>query len=286
MEKLFGVPINQLMLVLLVIFVIILAIMVWVAIRNPIIFKLALRNPPRRRSQSILIILGLMLATLLFSATFTTGDTLTHSGRVQALNEIGEIDLIIQAEARQTSGQPGYFDEVLFQTVHAMLKDTSEVAGVAPLVTEIAPIIVPDTGMNEAQVSILGYDYEFMNGFDQLENEDGSILSLSSLTSGQVFISSKLAEELAINDGDSVYTYIGSTPAALKVTGIYLKGANPSGDLSLVMPLQQLQELTGNEGKINSIIITNQGDSIKGAEHTDTVLTSLDPVLRANILEA
>ena len=71
-----------------------------VAVRNRVIFKMALRNAPRRRSQVTLIILGLMLATLLFSATFTTGDTLAHSIPVQALGEIGEIDLIIKTENR------------------------------------------------------------------------------------------------------------------------------------------------------------------------------------------
>ena len=74
MEKLFGVPVNQLMVALLVVFGVGVAVMVVVAIRNRVIFKLALRNAPRRRAQAALIVLGLMLATLLFSASFATGD--------------------------------------------------------------------------------------------------------------------------------------------------------------------------------------------------------------------
>jgi putative ABC transport system permease protein len=52
------------------------------------------------------------------------------------------------------------------------------------------------------------------------------------------------------------------------------------------MPLTQLQALTGNEGRINSIIITNQGDAIQGAEHTDVVISGLEPVLEGTGLEA
>ena len=39
-----------------------------------------------------------MLATVLFSAAFTTGDTLTKSLRAQALENIGRVDVVVKAE--------------------------------------------------------------------------------------------------------------------------------------------------------------------------------------------
>jgi len=286
MEKLFGIPIDQLMVALLIIFGVGVAVMIVVAIRNRVIFKLAVRNAPRRRAQAALIVLGLMLATLLFSASLTTGDTLTHSIRVQALEEIGEVDVVVQVEAREASGQPVYYDQAYFETVREGLEGISEVDGVAPLAAEVAPVVVLDTGLNEAQVNVLGYAEEWMSGFDRLEDEQGGFLSLSTLAPGQVYISSELANELNIGPSGTVYTYLGTLPTILEVSGIYEKGANPSGEFSLVMPLSQLQALTGNEGKINFIIITNQGDAIQGAQHTETVLSSLEPLLEGSELEA
>ena len=286
MEKLFGIPIDQLMVALLTVFGVGVAVMIVVAMRNRVIFKLAVRNAPRRRAQAALIILGLMLATLLFSASLTTGDTLAHSIRVQALKDIGEVDVLVQIEAREASGQPVYYDQAYFETVREGLEGISEVDGVAPLAAEVAPVVVLDTGLNEAQVNILGYAEEWMNGFDRLEDEKGGILSLSALAPGQVYISSELANELDVGPGGTVYTYLGTLPTVLEVSGIYQKGANPSGEFSLVMPLSQLQALTGNEGKINFIIITNQGDAIQGARHTETVLSSLEPLLEGSELEA
>ncbi|GAF69432.1 unnamed protein product, partial [marine sediment metagenome] len=216
MEKLFGIPINQLMVALLVIFGVGVAVMVVVAIRNRVIFKLALRNAPRRRAQAALIVLGLMLATLLFSASFATGDTLTHSIRVQALKQIGEIDVMVRIEAREAAVQPeasvqsAYYDQAYFETVRQGLESVSEVEGVAPLAAEVAPVVVPATGLNEAQVSILGYAEEWMSGFDRLEDEQGGFLSLSTLAPGQVYISSELASELDVGPGDTVYTYLES----------------------------------------------------------------------------
>ena len=286
MEKLFGIPTNQLMVALLVIFVIGVFVMAMVAIRNPVIFKLGVRNAPRRRAQTALIVLGLMLATLLFSASFTIGDTLNNSIRSEALKQIGMVDIMVQSETPDPSGQPAYFDDAYFDTVREGLTGVPEVDGVAPLATETAPVVALETGLNEPRVDILGYAEEWMNSFDQLESEEGNILSVSDLTQGQMYISGELAIELDVGTGDTVNVYLVSEPANLEVAGVYTKGANPADKLSLVMPLTQLQALTGNEGRINSIIITNRGDAIQGAEHTDVVISSLKPVLDGTGLEA
>lgn len=286
MEKLFGIPINQLVVVLVIIFVVALAVMAVVAMRNRVIFKMAVRNAARRRAQTVLIVLGLMLATLLFSASFTVGDTLNNSIRSVALKQIGMVDIMVQTETSDPSGHPAYFDEAYFDTVREELAGVPEVDGVAPLATEVAPVVALNTGLNEPQVDILGYAEEWMNGFDQLESEQGNILSVSDLADGQVYISNELASELDVAMGDTVNVYLVSEPADLEVAGVYTKGANPADKLSVVMPLTQLQALTGNEGKINSIIITNQGDVIQGAEHTDAVMSSLEPVLEGSGLEA
>jgi len=286
METLFGLPVNQLMVALLIVFGVGIAVMVVIAMRNRVIFKLAVRNVPRRRAQSALIVLGLMLATLLFSASFTIGDTMTHSIRVLALNEIGEIDIVVQSEIREASGQPAYYDQVYFEMVREDLEGVSEVEGIAPLAVEVAPVSALDTGLSEAEVNILGYAEEWMSGFDSLEDEQGGILLLSDLAQGQVYISIELANELNVVSNDTVYTYLGSLPTVLEVAGIYEKGAYPSGKFSLVMPLPELQVLTDNDSRINLIIITNQGDSIQGAQHTEMVLSNLEPLLAGSGLEA
>jgi len=286
MEKLFGIPINQLMVALVVIFVVALAAMTVVAMRNRVIFKMAVRNAARRRAQTALIVLGLMLATLLFSASFTVGDTLNNSIRSEALKQIGMVDIVVQAETADPSGHPAYFNEAYFDTVREGLAGVTEVDGVAPLSIEVAPVVALNTGLNEPQVDILGYAEEGMSEFDQLESEQGNILSVSDLADGQVYMSNELASELDVGTGDTVNVYLVSEPADLEVAGLYAKGANPADKLSVVMPLTQLQALTGNEGKINSIIISNQGDAIQGAEHTDAVMSSLEPLLEGSGLEA
>jgi len=284
MEKLFGMPINQLMVALLIIFGVGVAITILVAVRNRVMLKMAVRNIPRRRAQTALIVLGLMLATILFSASFATGDTLAHSLRVMALEAIGEVDVVVQAEAPEPSGRLTYFAQGHFDEVREHLYSDPEVKGVvegvAPLATEVAPVVALATRQSEPQVHILGYAEEWMGGFDRLVDGQGNTLSLTDLAPGQVYISSELANKLDVGPDDMVQVFLRpQQPSALEVVGAYEKGANPAGELSVVMPLPYLQGLTGEEGRINSILITNQGDALEGARHTDAVVSSLEPKL-------
>ncbi|MEE8442180.1 MAG: FtsX-like permease family protein [Dehalococcoidia bacterium] len=286
MKQLFGVPIDQFMVTLLVIFGIGVAVAGLIALRNRVVFKMAVRNIPRRRAQTVLIVLGLMLATLLFSASFATGDTLTHSIRVLILDQIGEVDVVVQAETREVSGRRAYFDQNYFEQVQERLSDDPEVDGVAPLASEVVPVMAPATRLSEPRVNVLGFAEEWMGGFDRLVDAQGTTLSLGALDTGQAYVSNELTDELDVSTGDTVLVYLGPQPTTLEVAGVYESGANPAEKLSLVLPLARLQVLTGNEGKINSILITNQGDAIHGAKHIDAVLSSLEPLLEESGLEA
>lgn len=64
-------------------------------LRNRTIAKLGLRNIPRRRSQSALIILGLTLSTIIIVSALSIGDTLSYSVRRHAINAYGAIDQVI-----------------------------------------------------------------------------------------------------------------------------------------------------------------------------------------------
>src|SRR5919202_1670646 len=104
MDTLFGMPTGQLTLALLGVFAAGGLVLAFLAPRDRTSFRMAVRNIPRRKAQTALIVVGLMLATLLFSAAFTTGDTLTNSLRVQALENIGRVDVVVRAEQPESGG--------------------------------------------------------------------------------------------------------------------------------------------------------------------------------------
>src|SRR5262245_19254643 len=79
MNKLFGIPMTSIAIVLAALFAVCVVGVLAIYLSNRIMFRLGLRNIPRRGTQTALVVLGLMLSTLIITAAFTTGDTLDYS---------------------------------------------------------------------------------------------------------------------------------------------------------------------------------------------------------------
>ena len=118
MEEIFGIEIKTLMLVLLGVFIAIMATIILMAIRNPVLLKLGLRNIPRRPAQTALIVIGSMLSAVIISAAFGTGDSIHYSIRSAAIEGLGNIDEVITLSAGSESfgsPVPPYFPVTRFQ---------------------------------------------------------------------------------------------------------------------------------------------------------------------------
>jgi len=325
MESLFGVPTMQLMWALLAVFGAGLILITASALRNRVSFRMAARNLPRRRAQTALVVLGLMLATMLFSASFTTGDTLTNSLRLQSLENLGQVDVQVRAEGQSSSGgepfgettaeRARYFDEGIATQVRKKLSGSDRVAGVAPLATETVPVTAKGTDLSEPTVSVLGIQEDSMQDFDRLTTGSGKPLSVDDLGENEIYLSADAASGLDVGEGDVVRATLAPAPDAganaeaevaamaevadaaaaavappepseLTVAGVYERGANPSTSASMVMPLGRLQERVGEEGRINSVLVTHEGPAVEGSAGTSGTVEALGPVLRENDLAA
>ena len=267
METLFGIPIGTLTTVLTIIFVLSALVTSIMAIRNPIVLKMALRNIPRRRAQTVLIVLGLMLATLLFSASFATGDTLSNSIRVQAVSAIGEIDEIVKSEDREPSGRPKFLDVKAFVEVENALRN-SQVDGIVPIIELETTAVSVTTKRSEPRLSVLGVDPEKVAGFDRILGVNFDLLS-----PGQIFLSVEEANELDIVKGQKLALYFSPEPSIVEVFDIYDNGA--SGAL---LRLEDFQEILSKPEMINGIYISNTGNAVGGAKFSDEVETDLKQV--------
>jgi putative ABC transport system permease protein len=313
-EELFGVPTQQLLWILLAVFGAAALILGLSALRNRVSFRMAARNLPRRRTQTILVVLGLMLATMLFSASFTTGDTLTNSLRLQSLENLGQVDVQVQAAGASgeqqigdtSSERAGYFDAKVADEVRDRLSDENHVSGVAPAAIETVPVTAKGSDLSEPSTDVLGLDQEQMEGFDKLTTSSGMKLDLADLGKDEIYLSADAAEGLDVENGDVIEATfaqkLGTTatpnappapgavpvprPSELTVAGVYESGANPASSTSMVMPLQRLQERVGEEGRINAVLITHKGPAIEGAAGTGATKDALRVLLEENDLQA
>src|SRR5919107_1176658 len=334
MEELFGIPTERLMWILLAVFGAAVLILGLSALRNRVSFRMAARNLPRRRTQTVLVVLGLMLATMLFSASFTTGDTLTNSLRVESLKNLGQVDVEVQAKGSSSSGpqqfgpstseRAKYFDAGVAGDIRDRLSGRDRVSGVAPAAIETVPVTASDSDLSEPSADVLGLDESSMQGFDSLKSASGKTLSPSDLGKNEVYLSTAAAKGLDVGKGDAVEATFAQKvdptaapnappeapskafskapsaadagaiqgavpvpqPSKLNVAGVYKSGANPASSSSMVMPLDRLQERVGEEGSINTVLITHTGPAIDGAAGKDATISALRPLLEKNDLRA
>ncbi|MEZ4709935.1 MAG: FtsX-like permease family protein [Caldilineaceae bacterium] len=89
---------------------------------------------------------------------------------------------------------------------------------------------------------------------------------------GDVYLNRLGAEKLNARVGDVVEIYIGPIPLPYRVRGI-VDGAGPMAALApvVVMPLGEAQRLLFMENRINSVLVSNQGDAFAGMQYTDQV---------------
>jgi putative ABC transport system permease protein len=85
----FGLSMTVIMFVLLSLLAFTLTVTLLVFLRNRIVFLMGLRNIPRRVAQTVLIVIGLMLSTVIITAAFTTGDTVDYSITKQTYDLFG-----------------------------------------------------------------------------------------------------------------------------------------------------------------------------------------------------
>ena len=284
MDKLFGLEmavIAGVLSAILALVVISLALLAW---RRPVFLKLGLRPIPRRRAQSILIVLGLMLATLIVTAAFVTGDTLSNSIRTMAIQGMGEMDEMVMVSPGSTGER--YFKNGRYESLAAQLAGYPLVDHILPAIQESAPVVNVASRRSLRSIGILGLRPEDARVLqrEEITNADGQPLSLDALGADEVYLNAAAAEALDAAPGDTLEIYASSHPRDFTVRDIAAQGQDPR----LLVTLHQAQRLFNQSGKINQIIVSNQGDALGGAAHSQAVTAHLrgllsDPTVAAQI---
>src|SRR5688572_29720643 len=92
MERMFGIPMDQLARAIVVLLAVCGGVLAVLIARNRVFLKLATRSVVRRKGRTTLIIVGLMLATTIISASLVTGDTMTSTIRSSVIETLGYTD--------------------------------------------------------------------------------------------------------------------------------------------------------------------------------------------------
>ena len=278
MEEIFGLSMNVLMVAVLAIFLAAMAVLTIMGWRNRIMLKIGLRPIPRRLGQTVLIIIGVMLSTVIISAAFGTGDTLSFSVRSIVLEELKTIDEIIipaRAEADDSFGSAPYVPYRRFEELRVELVDFEEIDGLMPQIGESVPAVNARTSQSEGFMRVAGVDSDLLEGFGTFQLTSGEVVRLDDLRDGEAYINDKAADELDAVVGDELSLFVDGQSPVFEVIGIVERGGLAGRDSTLLVPLERAQRIFGREGQINSIVASNHGGEIEGAELSKSVARRL-----------
>jgi putative ABC transport system permease protein len=293
MNELFGIPLETLLVVLGVGIVIALGAVALLALRNPVLFKLGVRNVGRRRARSALIVVGLMLGTTIIAAALVTGDTMSHTIRSTATQRLGETDEVVSAkgatedlagELGQATGT-GYFDEKTAARLDAALAGTNLADGVTGAIQEQVAVQAVEQRQTEPTVSLFASDPARMKGFAPIRRVGGGEVSLADLGRAEIYLNEKAAEELRVSAGDRILVYPGGKFWPARVREVVNFDGAGTADSALLLPLASAQRLYGKEGLIKHVLVSNRGRGEAGVGLSGEVKEKLRPVVGPRGLE-
>jgi len=285
MDELFGISMNTIAAVVVAITLVIFALLAWVAFRNPVMFKTGLRNIPRRRAQTTLIIFGLMLATVIMTAAFGTGDTVSSTVTDDIYDLTGETDMLIlwdeEAHPRPEDERVIPLEDVA--AWEAQFAGDPDIDGFLPILLETLPVINTATQLNESSATVVAYDTEAAAPFGSLRDLDGSLVTVSG---NQIVLNEDLAGEIDAEVGHRLVLLYQGVPVEVEVvaiapnsflSGTFNVGASefPGGAVSFDF----LAELVGRSDIAYAVVVTNAGGVREGLERSDAVEAKLTAAL-------
>jgi len=231
-----------------------------IALRRPLLARIAIREATRRPWQSALVVAGLMIgsAAILVSQVIenSTDDSLT-AGMFQAWDRV---DLTVSAPDN------GYLDPRIAQTLASDPQLRHSAAGVQAGVEVVASAADLDRGSNNPFVRVIGFDPATQPPFGRFHLVDGEQTSGENLTSGQVFIGRSLAASIGAKVGDNIRVSIGQSNGEAKTGDLVVAGVlAPVGPGSyglrpaVFAPLKTMAALMGTH-QVNIIRIAAPGD--------------------------
>ena len=277
MEELFGLSMTTLMYVLLGVVLASMAVLGVLAARNRIMLKMGLRPIPRRPGQTALIIMGVMLSTVIMAAAFGTGDTLSYSIRNGAVEWLGDIDELIVPTRAGEDAQFGaaYITEERFEELLVDLSANDKIDGIMPQIAENVSVQNIRTGLSEGRMRLVGIDPAMLGGFQGPRLEDGVEVRLEDLAPNEVYVSEPSVDEIEAEAGDEIEVFLEGRSERLRVAGIVSTGEFAGIEPTILVTLQKAQEMLGRPGQINTIVISNKGDSRTGVDLSEDVTKDL-----------
>ncbi|GER87130.1 hypothetical protein KDW_12920 [Dictyobacter vulcani] len=273
MTQFFGISIDTLTPILLIVTGIIMGGTLLLALANRIFFKIGVRNVSRRRTQMGLIVFALMLSTTLLSGVLATGDVMTAAVQSVAVYNWGNIDELIEGG----HGSLGTYPQWVYERVKRRSQGSSDIAAVGAVLNESGLLIADQTSRqvrsNVGALAVLPGSEAGFGGLSDVASKKPR--PVSALADQTVYLNQTCATLINARPNDRLYIYSSRWPGrryAFRVVAI-VSNTSIVGDQPVVISnLATFQKIEKEQGKINRILIANRGGGgVNGVGLSDQV---------------
>ena len=274
MNNIFGADINDIALGVGIAVAVVMAVLVFFTLRRPLVVKMGLRNIPRRRAQTVLIVFGLTLATIIVAMSFVTGDTLAISVREAALDNQRRIDHAIRV-ADDAETAPGANRQVADQVISDLRQQFAgdpRVDGVFGIRFVPASVRNLDTRLSEPTFWLVGVDPSDADRVGAVPDERGSEFAMSGVGANEIVINETTAQQIAAEVGHTLELRIGPRAYELRVAAVaqdsLITGQVDDSDSSTggVVPIDTLRDALSGVDAVEgwTLVAVASGGSIRG----------------------
>jgi putative ABC transport system permease protein len=284
MDELFGLPLDTLMFIAFALFLGCAATFAWVFVANRVMFRMGIRNIRRRVAQTLLVVSGLMLATVIITASFVTGDTLDYSVTTVAYENLQRTDLSLHHFRSASSPDSGdYAPESTTAALETAFAEDPDIEGFFPFLYEELPAANPRARQVEPATLVAGFDPVRLERFGGLRYADGGRVDLAALGDDEVLLNEKGADKLDARVGDTIDLYVQGRPVSLRVAGV-VRDERASGVLDfgttfipgMAAKLSTVQRLTGHAGQIDGVSVALRGKGRGTIAHSEEAAARLE----------
>jgi len=265
---------------LLAVFLFGLVLVLYQALRRPVLRRLAVRDATRRPKETMLVIAGSLLGTALITGSFIVGDTLDSSIKATAYKQLGPVDEIVRAP-----------NERVGSAVVAGIEAAHDerIDGVTSIVTAESAFVSEASGEKLAEPSgqILELDFEEGRRF----GGDPAVGGINGPTprAGEAVITEDLASEIQVGTGVEIHAFLYGRKITLVVdrvvptvgvAGLWF-GFQSTSPNAFVAPGTLDRFTKGSRARgaappTTAVLISNRGDVEGGARLTDEVSKTIE----------
>ena len=205
----------------------ILAAVAVLAVNKPVFFRMSLRNAFRRRSQTMVVVLGLMVGTAILSASLVASDSMEY----WIVEDVYKSQYLIDEWGLEEA--QGTLDFSVYEALAANEDVPAITDGLSPIIflsgTSINNL---DDGQTETGINLQGLDLDMDRAFGTFESVDGGDITSSSLGPFEAIVTKSLARSARIDVGDSIMVYYSPPVPANATSDPIDQGAGSEADNS------------------------------------------------------